>query len=329
MGKVRVCYWGSTEGMLPLVVLLRHERPISDHTKFENKIVKMSKQTSLSSFFAKPPPAKRAKTSSGSSSPSRAAAAAAQAPLVAALPAADGAHAAQIALLEKHSLTLPTSWMGVLAGEVRKPYFAKLLDFVAAERKKKTIFPVPADVFGAFDLCPLSKISVVIIGQDPYHGEGQGHGPCFSVRKGVKVPPSLRNIFKEAAADVGTVAKPGHGFLESWARQGVLLINTVLTVRKGEANSHKKRGWETFTQKVIDIVARVADSVVFLAWGRQALDRCKAISPRKHLVIASSHPSPLGAYKTKTPFFGSKCFSRTNEYLVGKGKEAIDWSIPV
>ena len=286
----------------------------------------MSTQSRLSSFFA--PPAKRAKTRGGSSSSSSSAATTTvQAPLPAALPAADGAHGAQIALLEKHGMTLNCAWMGILSAEVRKPYFAKLLDFVAAERKKKTIFPVPADVFGAFDLCPLVKISVVIIGQDPYHGEGQGHGPCFSVRKGVRVPPSLRNIFKEAAADVGTVAKPGHGCLESWARQGVLLINTVLTVRKGEANSHKKRGWETFTQKVIDIVASVTENVVFLAWGRQAVDRCKAVSPRRHLVIASSHPSPLGAYKTKTPFFGSKCFSRTNEYLASKGKEPIDWSI--
>ena len=150
------------------------------------------------------------------------------------------------------------------------------------------------------------------------------------MRKGVKIPPSLRNIFKEASSDVGTEAKPPHGFLEEWGTQGVLLINAVLTVRKGEANSHKKKGWEKFTQKAIDFVARELNNVVFLAWGKSALDRCKSISAmhmKKHIVISSSHPSPLGAYKTKTPFIGSKCFSRTNAYLVEHRKTPIDWSL--
>jgi uracil-DNA glycosylase len=168
---------------------------------------------------------------------------------------------------------------------------------------------------------------VVILGQDPYHGEGQAHGLCFSVQQGVATPPSLRNIHKEAASDVGTVAKPGHGCLTKWAQQGVLLINTCMTVRKGEANSHSKQGWEAFTDAVIKHVSKNKQGVVFLLWGKPAAKKYELVDGKRHHLITSSHPSPLGATKTDMPFIGSKCFSRCNAFLEEAGGAPIDWRV--
>jgi uracil-DNA glycosylase len=230
-------------------------------------------------------------------------------------------------LLTKHGLSLPSDWLGVMAPEISKPYFTELLTFVQGERKKHKVYPDSRNVMGAFNLCPFSSVRVVIIGQDPYHGPGQGHGPAFSVQGGIDIPPSLRNIFKEAVDDV-QISKPKHGHLGAWAKQGILLLNTVLTVRHKHANSHAKRGWELFTQVVIDEIASRKEGVVFLAWGGQALERVQGVSTKKHHILNSSHPSPLGAWKTATPFIGSRCFSRTNHLLEANGSVSINWAIP-
>ncbi|KAF0745048.1 hypothetical protein Ae201684P_011078 [Aphanomyces euteiches] len=223
-------------------------------------------------------------------------------------------------------LTEP-KWKDLLAPEFKKSYFKQLEAFLVREQKKKaTIYPPKADIFAALNLCPFDGIKVVIIGQDPYHGPGQAHGLCFSVQRGVPPPPSLKNIYKEACSDVG-IPKPSHGSLLSWCNQGVLLLNTVLTVRASEANSHKKQGWETFTDAVIRLVNEHATGVVFLLWGKPAQDKGALISRAKHCIITSSHPSPLGATKTNEPFIGSKCFSRANEYLTKSGKTPIDWTV--
>ncbi|KAF0695556.1 Aste57867_13596 [Aphanomyces stellatus] len=223
-------------------------------------------------------------------------------------------------------LTEP-KWKELLAPEFKKNYFKQLEAFLVREQKKKaTIFPPKAEIFAALNLCPFEKIKVVIIGQDPYHGPGQAHGLCFSVRHGVPPPPSLKNIYKEACADVGIV-KPTHGSLLAWCDQGVLMLNTVLTVRASEANSHKKQGWETFTDAVIRLVSDQAEGVVFLLWGKPAQEKSTLISRSKHCILTSSHPSPLGATKTAEPFIGSKCFSKANAYLVQHGKDAIEWAL--
>ena len=189
-----------------------------------------------------------------------------------------------------------------------------------------TIYPPPQDIFSAFNLCTLEKVKVVIVGQDPYHGIGQGHGLAFSVRKDVPNPPSLRNIFKEAMSDVGIDDPKNTGNLEGWAKQGVLLLNTVLTVRRGEANSHAKWGWEQFTDEVIKTINEKNESFVFLLWGSPAHKKAKKVDESKHTVIRTSHPSPLGATKTASPFLSSKCFSRANKALIAYGKEPIDWN---
>ncbi|KAF1327370.1 Uracil-dna glycosylase, partial [Globisporangium splendens] len=191
---------------------------------------------------------------------------------------------------------------------------------------KKIIYPPPQDVFSALRDCSFTSLKVVILGQDPYHGPEQAHGLSFSVRRGIPLPPSLRNIYKEAMSDV-KISKPTHGCLSSWSQQGVLLLNTVLTVRKAEPNSHKKQGWETLTDAIIQRINNNTSNVVFLLWGKPAQEKGAIINTKKHLVVKSSHPSPLGATKTNAPFIGSKCFSKANKYLIAHGKDPIDWNV--
>ncbi len=218
--------------------------------------------------------------------------------------------------------TLPPCWQHALASEFGESYFADLRQFVLAERAGGQVFPPAADVFNAFQLTSLAEVKVLVLGQDPYHDVGQAHGLSFSVRQGVKPPPSLRNIFKELESDAG-VSMPDHGCLESWARQGVLLLNTVLTVRAHAANSHRKRGWERFTDRVIDSV-NAGPPVAFVLWGKPAQRKAERIDDR-HLIIQSPHPSPLSA---RRGFFGSKPFSRINTFLTEQGSQPIDWSLP-
>jgi uracil-DNA glycosylase len=216
---------------------------------------------------------------------------------------------------------LPASWRDDLKPAMEMGSFAALQKFVAAEREQHQVFPPGDDVFNAFLLTPLDQVKVLILGQDPYHDDGQAHGLSFSVRPGVAFPPSLRNIFKELVEDVG-VEKPAHGSLESWARQGVLLLNTVLTVRAHEANSHRKRGWEQFTDHVIQVVNQ-RPKVAFVLWGNPAQEKRPLIDDR-HLVVASVHPSPLSA---RRGFFGSKPFSKINQFLIETHQSSIDWRI--
>lgn len=213
--------------------------------------------------------------------------------------------------------------MDALRDEMAKPYFAELTAFVDEERARCTVFPAAADVYAALKLTPLESVRVVILGQDPYHGPRQAHGLCFSVQRGVAVPPSLRNIFQELRDDLG-IASPQHGNLEHWAMQGVLLLNATLTVRAGEAGSHQKRGWETFTDRIIELLGERETPLVFVLWGAYARGKKRLIDPR-HTVIESAHPSPLSAHNG---FFGSKPFSRINDALTSFGTEPIDWSLP-
>ncbi|GBG30008.1 Uracil-DNA glycosylase [Hondaea fermentalgiana] len=225
------------------------------------------------------------------------------------------------------ALNLEPGWQAQLGAEARKPYWRSLDAFLRQEAKAgKQIFPPKSMVFSALELCPFDKVKVVILGQDPYHGPGQAHGLAFSVQEGIAIPPSLRNMYKEAMTDV-KISKPTTGSLVPWAKQGVLLLNTVLTVRKGEANSHKDRGWEKFTDAIIRSLNKNKNGLVFMLWGKHAQKVAAPVDRSKHLVITSSHPSPLGASKTKEPFIGSKCFSRANAYLEKKGKEPINWKI--
>ena len=199
--------------------------------------------------------------------------------------------------------------------------------FLENERSSgATIYPPQTDIFAALNLCPFDKVKVVICGQDPYHGPGQGHGLAFSVRLGVPPPPSLKNIFREVVDDV-EIPPPAHGNLYKWAKQGVLLLNTVMTVRRGEANSHKQQGWEEFTDSVIRAIDEQNDGVVFLLWGNPAQQKAKGIDESKNVVIRTSHPSPLGATKTKSPFLRSRCFSRANQALEEMGKDPVDWTV--
>ncbi|GJM39496.1 MAG: uracil-DNA glycosylase [Acidimicrobiales bacterium] len=217
-----------------------------------------------------------------------------------------------------------TDWNPVLRGEFEKPYWATLMAFVNEERSTYEVFPPHDEVFAALHLTPLANVKVLILGQDPYHGPGQAHGLCFSVRAGVRVPPSLQNIHKELHEDLG-VAIPDHGNLEAWARQGVLLLNTTLTVRAHQAASHQRQGWERFTDEVIDVVNAKEERVVFILWGAAARKKRSIIDLHRHAVIESPHPSPLSAHKG---FFGTKPFSRANAALVDAGRPAVDWSLP-
>ena len=218
---------------------------------------------------------------------------------------------------------LPEAWRTLLAPEFAEPYWPRLEEFVARERAGYDVFPPEAEVFRALELTPLEGLSVVVLGQDPYPGEGQAHGLAFSVRPGVAVPRSLKNIFRELHDDLG-IAIPNHGNLESWARQAVLLLNTVLTVRSGAANSHASQGWENFTDAVIHAANARAD-VVFVLWGQNAQRKIGLIDDAAHTVIRSAHPSPLSA---RNGFFGSKPFSRINTALRASGRPEIDWQLP-
>ncbi|NUR61178.1 MAG: uracil-DNA glycosylase [Catenulispora sp.] len=218
---------------------------------------------------------------------------------------------------------IPASWAPVLAAETEQPYFADLEAFLKTERAEHQVFPPEKEVFAALDATPYEDVKVVLIGQDPYHDDGQAHGMCFSVRPGVRIPPSLRNMYKELETDLG-VAPVKHGYLRAWADQGVLLLNTVLTVRAHEPASHKDRGWEKFTDAVIKDVSAREKPVVFVLWGAHAKKKAKLIDTSRHAIVEGAHPSPLSAKK----FFGSKPFSAVNEALVRFGQEPIDWRLP-
>jgi uracil-DNA glycosylase len=219
---------------------------------------------------------------------------------------------------------MTTDWNPVLRGEFAKPYWVELQQFVAQERARATVYPAHDEVFAALHLTPYASVKAVILGQDPYHGPGQAHGLCFSVRPGVSAPPSLQNIYKELESDLG-VPPPSHGCLDSWARQGVLLLNASLTVRQGRAASHQGKGWEMFTDEVLKVVNDKPERVVFILWGASARKKKALIDTSRHTVIESPHPSPLSA---SSGFFGSRPFSRANAALAEAGRDPIDWRIP-
>ena len=216
-----------------------------------------------------------------------------------------------------------TDWNPVLRGEFEQPYWKELQAFVAAERARTTVYPPHDQVFAALHLTSYASTRVLILGQDPYHGPGQAHGLCFSVRPGVRKPPSLANILKELQDDLG-IEPPEHGCLEAWARQGVLLLNATLTVRAGQAGSHQGKGWETFTDQVIRVVNAKPEHVAFVLWGGYARRKEALIDTSRHTVIESPHPSPLSAHNG---FFGSRPFSKVNAALVAHGQDPIDWSL--
>ena len=229
----------------------------------------------------------------------------------------------------EQGVKLHESWRAPLGGEFASPYMAALKDFLVTEKAAgKRIFPKGGEWFRALDLTPLDAVRVVILGQDPYHGEGQAHGLCFSVQPGVRPPPSLVNIYKELNSDLG-IARPGHGFLEHWASQGVLLLNSVLTVEMGLAASHKGRGWETLTDAVIRLVAAKEEPVVFLLWGSYAQKKAAFVDSvergGRHLVLKAAHPSPLSAHNG---FLGCRHFSKTNAFLQERGMAPIEWALP-
>ncbi len=223
----------------------------------------------------------------------------------------------------KKTIKLEKTWLQELGPEFELSYMQELKLFLQSEKKRgKKIFPKGEDMFQAFNLTPLDKVKVVILGQDPYHGAGQAHGLCFSVPEGVKIPPSLQNIFKELQSDLGLLI-PSSGCLESWAEQGVLLLNSILSVEKGLANSHSSKGWELFTDSVISKVNE-KKSIVFMLWGGYAAQKGKSIDSTKHLVLKSVHPSPLSAHQG---FFGNRHFSKCNQFLESKGIGPIDWKV--
>ncbi|MDO3722962.1 uracil-DNA glycosylase [Marinobacter sp. chi1] len=216
-------------------------------------------------------------------------------------------------------------WSEHLAPEFREPYMHRLAEFLAQEEQAgKVLFPSSKHCFNALNTTSLDKVSVVILGQDPYHGPGQAHGLCFSVRPEVPAPPSLVNIFKEIQADLG-ISPPDHGCLQPWAEEGVLLLNSVLTVVQGQAGAHQGQGWERFTDKVVETINRERDGVVFLLWGSYARKKGLHIDRNRHFVLEGPHPSPLSAYRG---FFGCKHFSRANEWLQQKGQQPINWALP-
>ncbi len=219
------------------------------------------------------------------------------------------------------NVRIEETWKTILKEEFEKPYFKDLTDFVRQEYTMKRVFPPPKDIFRAFDLCPFDQVKVVVLGQDPYHGPGQAHGLCFSVNPGIQIPPSLVNIYQEIHQDLN---KPvtRDGFLEKWARQGVLLLNATLTVIAHRAGSHQNKGWERFTDEVIRLISDKKEHVVFLLWGAFAQSKSALIDSSKHLVLKAPHPSPLSAHRG---FFGCRHFSKTNEYLTAHGTDGIDW----
>lgn len=218
-------------------------------------------------------------------------------------------------------IKIEESWKNQLQGEFEQVYFKQLIEFVREEYKTKTVFPPGKEIFSAFDSSPFQSTRVVIIGQDPYHGPGQANGLCFSVKEGMRIPPSLVNIFKEIRNDLGKPI-PASGDLRRWAEQGVLLLNATLTVRASEAGSHQNKGWETFTDAVIKRISNQKQHVVFLLWGAYAQKKGEIIDRAKHLVLMSAHPSPFSADRG---FFGNKHFSQTNAYLKSKGLPEVEW----
>jgi len=223
------------------------------------------------------------------------------------------------------TIQLEASWKAALSAEFANPYMADLKAFLKSEiHTGKQIFPKGPEYFAALDLTPLDQVKVVILGQDPYHGDGQAHGLCFSVQPGVRIPPSLKNVYKELETDLG-IPQANHGYLESWARQGVLLLNSVLTVERGLAASHRGRGWERFTDAVIARVNELEHPVVFLLWGSYAQKKASFVDTSRHLVLKAPHPSPLSAHNG---FFGCRHFSKANAFLEKNGMEPIDWRLP-
>ncbi|MCI9682550.1 MAG: uracil-DNA glycosylase [Lachnospiraceae bacterium] len=218
---------------------------------------------------------------------------------------------------------IQNDWLEPLNPEFRKPYYAELFQFVKEEYATRKVFPPADDIFNAFHLTPLSQVKVVILGQDPYHNDGQAHGLCFSVKPDVDVPPSLVNIYQELHDDLGCDI-PNNGYLTKWAEQGVLMLNTVLTVRAHQANSHRGKGWEEFTDAAIRILNEQDRPIVFILWGSPAQKKAAMLHNPKHLILKSPHPSPLSAYRG---FFGSRPFSQTNEFLERNGLEPVDWQI--
>nr|WP_117233800.1 uracil-DNA glycosylase [Vibrio maerlii] len=217
------------------------------------------------------------------------------------------------------------NWQALIEQEKAEPYFVEMESKIESRRKAGVkVFPQPEDIYSAFEATPLDQVKVVIIGQDPYHGAGQAHGLSFSVHPGVKIPPSLRNMYKELAEDIEGFELPKHGYLQSWAEQGVLLLNTVLTVEEGSAHSHAKFGWETFTDVVIKTLSQQKQPIVFLLWGAHAQKKGKDIDENHHCVLKTVHPSPLSA---RRGFFGCKHFSQANQFLIEQGHSAINWQV--
>ncbi|SCJ92329.1 Uracil-DNA glycosylase [uncultured Eubacterium sp.] len=220
-------------------------------------------------------------------------------------------------------VNIGNKWDEVLAGEFKKEYYLKLRQFLIEEYKTQTIYPSMHDMFNALKYTSYEDVKAVILGQDPYHGPGQAHGMSFSVQKGVKQPPSLSNIFKEMKDDLG-IDPPDHGYLMKWAQEGVLLLNTCLTVREHQANSHKGKGWEIFTDRVIELLNERGNPIVFILWGANAKSKAQLITGNQHLILTGAHPSPFSAYNG---FFGGQYFSKTNEFLTEKGEGPIDWDL--
>lgn len=223
------------------------------------------------------------------------------------------------------AIQLEPSWLAALDSEFQQPYMQELRQFLKEQKGKgATVYPRGGEIFNAFEHTPLDRVKVVILGQDPYHGPGQAHGLCFSVRPGVAIPPSLRNIYKEIERDLG-IPPPDHGNLSHWADQGVLLLNSVLTVNAGQAGSHQGKGWETFTDRVVEVVNREREGVVFLLWGSYAQRKGAVIDRQRHCVLTAPHPSPLSAHRG---FLGCGHFSAANAWLEQRGQTPIDWSLP-
>ncbi len=218
---------------------------------------------------------------------------------------------------------IESSWKEILREEFSKQYFLELKEFLMDEKSKHTVYPPGSQIFNAFNLTPFEEVRVVLLGQDPYHGQGQAHGLCFSVSRGIKPPPSLVNVFKEIESDLG-IPVPNHGCLEKWARQGVMLLNATLTVRANQPGSHQRKGWETFTNAVIEKLSAKRVGLVFLLWGKFAQEKEAIIDTNRHYILKAAHPSPYSAYNG---FFGSRHFSKTNEILARHGLQEIDWRV--
>ena len=229
------------------------------------------------------------------------------------------------ATAQKRPVELEASWLSLLRDEFDKHYMRQLRVFLREEKQNgRQVFPPGSDMFNALNSTPFDDVKVVILGQDPYHGEGQAHGLCFSVKPGVPVPPSLRNIYRELETDVG-FDPPGHGFLQAWAQQGVLLLNSVLTVRANQAGSHQGKGWERFTDRIMALLSQNKEALVFLLWGSYAQKKGAMVDRNRHLVLQSVHPSPLSASRG---FFGNGHFSQANNYLQSHGKPTVNWQLP-